>query len=560
MSRFNPKTVANAARALFATGHSEALVFFFLKAAGANCESWISVTSSSLPPEALRLLAEQPEGFDELVVGNIERFGQSSDEGLPTRPGTRGSDKDYTMYFPIAEEAQYLLRKKDCNRNAIWSNLRGGRNALNSDRADQTEIFETAAHTDDSPGMALRLRPEYVYAAFWYFGPKKGIPMRVPLAPLAVWIHRTTDFDTEPDIDSLIEKTKTALHLTGEELALIFDRDYPFAIDASHFTERWSLSDYFKALCLPASVMPPTPVTISPEDMMMDKEKWGFIATAIGTRQAHSPLCSVTSEGLIESGERNLLLLGPPRTGKSHDALKLAASYLSTDVESLHEDERFTRVQFHQAWTYGDFIRKLVPGESQGQLTFTRQEGAFLRHCRTNPSKSVFIIDELNRANVAEVFGEAFQVFEVGYRGSSIELSGAGENRAAETLTIPRELLLICTANNLDRATFPLDFALLGRFATVDYSVRYDVAYQTLVAHGEWGEETARRFVLLLREINSISGYPVGHAVAFIVDSPASVISWYVSKLRPALALYLTDYRENDLQRIDQLLNIWSEE
>jgi hypothetical protein len=137
-----PVTVAKAARSLFATGHSESIVFFFLKAQGASTDHWINVSSSNEPPDGLMKIAGQPEGFDNLVKEHLGEFSESNDRGLPTRPGVRGSVENYSMFFPITEEPQYILRKRDANRNAVWSNITGSRNALNSDRASRDDVEE----------------------------------------------------------------------------------------------------------------------------------------------------------------------------------------------------------------------------------------------------------------------------------------------------------------------------------------------------------------------------------------------------------------------------------
>src|SRR5262249_45185773 len=125
--RLKATTVARAARALFGTGHAESIVFFFLKAQGATTDRWLRVTSSNTPPPGLVKIAGQPEGFDKLVSANIDKFSGRNELGLPTRPGTRGSDEGYDMFWPIADEPQFLLRKHDANRNAVYSNLTGGR-------------------------------------------------------------------------------------------------------------------------------------------------------------------------------------------------------------------------------------------------------------------------------------------------------------------------------------------------------------------------------------------------------------------------------------------------
>ena len=197
MPYIHPKVVARASRTLFGTGHGEALVFFFLKVQGASTDGWITITSSNSPPEGLLKIAGQPEGFDDLVKANVDSFQDargrgSAVEGIPTRPGARGSLDGYSMYFPITEEAQYILRKRDCNRNAVYSNITGGRGEINKERkTSRHEIFELRDPELGGTGKELRFIPGYAFAAFWYYGPRPDTPMRVPLKPLAVWMHRS---------------------------------------------------------------------------------------------------------------------------------------------------------------------------------------------------------------------------------------------------------------------------------------------------------------------------------------------------------------------------------
>lgn len=117
MPFLKPEIVARAAHALFDRGHAYSIVFFFLKAAGAKLGTEIRATSSNEAPRELILIAGQPDGFDKLVERDYEKIGQ----GLPTKPPNR---TDYTLYFPICHKQNQILRKRDANRNAVWTNLR----------------------------------------------------------------------------------------------------------------------------------------------------------------------------------------------------------------------------------------------------------------------------------------------------------------------------------------------------------------------------------------------------------------------------------------------------
>jgi hypothetical protein len=554
MPYLSPRTVATSARQLFATAHSEALGFFVLKALGAVPSRWVNITSSNNPPPALLKIAGQPDGFDVLVKKNINKFVAKSDNGLPTRPGTRGTPDDYTLYFPITEEAQFLIRKRDANRNAVYSNITGGRQDANSDRATADDVYEIRDPASGS-GKDVRFKDGYVLAAKWYYGPHAGTPMFVPLRPLAVWMHRTTELDDRTTIDQLVEKTIVELSLTSEELALLFDSDWGSPLCERDFVEALDLHAYFDALCMPSSGVTVTAPELNDRYRDVSKKDWDFRAKALGLRQdGTQPSPQDNARRLIAIGQRNLLFYGPPRTSKTYCATSIAAEYLGVDAAAVVKDPRFTRVQFHHGWSYGDFVRKLVPVPAGQAIALKRQNGAFLSHCISNSkTKSVFVIEEINRANLAEVLGEVFQVMELGYRGTTISLAGGLDDDTVRQLTIPKDLLLIATANDLDRSTLQLDFALLSRFATVRFPVQYDVAFQTLKARPAWNTETAERFVMAMRQVEEIAGYPVGHASLYEFGPPADVLLWYFSSLRPSIALYLTEYRKDELGKVDQL-------
>ena len=562
MAKINPEIVAKAARTLFGTGHSEALVFFTLKAGNCSTSEWITVTSSNEPSEALKLIAAQPEGFDKLVSKNLEAFSAPNDSGLPTRPGARGTPDDYSMFWPVTEETQYLLRKRDCNRNAVWSNIIGGRGALNADKAKAADVFEVRDPLSGT-GKDVRFKTDYVFAAHWYYGPRKGVPMQVPLTSLAIWLHRTDDLPNTTTIDDLVASTIKRLHITEAERYLIFPRDFdnqfPFLLKPEDFVSDWSLAKYFKTLCLPSkSLRLQSSPIVAEKFLNTTKKDWDFTAHMLGFKRMDGFMEPLdTAKQIIFSGERNILLIGPPRTGKSFLALQLAADYLGVGVDNLQSDKRFQRIQFHQGWSYGDFIRKITPKPSGTSLLFERTNGTFFQHCLDHPKgKSVFVIEEFNRANLANVFGEVFQVIETSYRELPITLPGTISATEPKNLVVPQDLLLIATANDVDRSTLPLDFAMLSRFSVIPIAPDHSISFKVLCEQ-KWQPATAERFVALIRELETISEYPIGHANFFKIGPPDKVRWWYFTKLRPILSHYLTKHRNEDLERADALVDSW---
>lgn len=157
---------------------------------------------------------------------------------------------------------------------------------------------------------------------------------------------------------------------------------------------------------------------------------------------------------------RQLIYYGPPGTGKTFIAQRLA--------RHIAGPENVTLVQFHPAYSYEDFFEGFRPQESgtESGVTFALQSGPFRRlvdQAREHPSQAhVLIIDEINRANLAKVFGELYFLLE--YRDEAIDLLySPGE----QGFTMPKNVYLIGTMNTADRSIALVDTAMRRRFAFV---------------------------------------------------------------------------------------------
>ena len=135
---------------------------------------------------------------------------------------------------------------------------------------------------------------------------------------------------------------------------------------------------------------------------------------------------------LVETGNKAVILYGPPGTGKTYQAKKLASSILGeAEIEKvtfpkIGEKGSFCLVQFHPNYTYEDFIGGISPTLDGNSLSYTLKVGKFKAFCdmaaekENEDKKFVFIIDEINRANLSAVFGELMYALE--YRGESIDI------------------------------------------------------------------------------------------------------------------------------------------
>jgi 5-methylcytosine-specific restriction protein B len=161
---------------------------------------------------------------------------------------------------------------------------------------------------------------------------------------------------------------------------------------------------------------------------------------------------------------QQIVLYGPPGTGKTYLAKKLGEHIVGADDPS-----RARLVQFHPSYAYEDFFEGYRPAETaSGQATFDLQPGPLrdlageARKQENSGSPFVLVIDEMNRANIAKVFGELYFLLE--YRAESIRL----QYRPTEAFRLPRNLFIIATMNTADRSIALVDAAIRRRFAFVE--------------------------------------------------------------------------------------------
>ena len=160
-------------------------------------------------------------------------------------------------------------------------------------------------------------------------------------------------------------------------------------------------------------------------------------------------------EKLLED-KRQVIFQGPPGTGKTYTAKKLAACLAGSK-------ERVRLVQFHPSYAYEDFVQGFRPSLNDGQPGFKMKNGPLLEMAemaRQDPdAKHFLVIDEINRGNLAKVFGELYFLLE--YRD---EKMGLLYSESGEMFAMPKNLYIIGTMNTADRSIALVDLALRRRF------------------------------------------------------------------------------------------------
>jgi len=171
-------------------------------------------------------------------------------------------------------------------------------------------------------------------------------------------------------------------------------------------------------------------------------------------------------QGIVEllANKRQLIFYGPPGTGKTFLAEQLA-EYLVNDPSN------YRIVQFHPSYSYEDFVEGFRPNvDAAGAMTYELKPGPLKQlaeEARAHPNEPyLLIVDEINRGNLAKIFGELYYLLE--YRERSIVLQyGTG---ADDEFSLPKNLYLIGTMNTADRSIALVDAAIRRRFGFVEFS------------------------------------------------------------------------------------------
>ena len=274
-------------------------------------------------------------------------------------------------------------------------------------------------------------------------------------------------------------------------------------------------------------------------------DKKSFIDEVYMNEQRYDTLVAVLKN------KKNIILQGAPGVGKTFAAKRLAYSIMGEK-----DEDRIEFVQFHQNYSYEDFMMGYKPAGDGFELKY----GIFYRFCQkaTNyPDKEFFfIIDEINRGNMSKIFGELLMLIERDYRGFKTTLAYNGLS-----FYVPKNVYIIGMMNTADRSLAMIDYALRRRFSFFDIEPGFDsegfIKYEEKLKN-----ETFSLIVSKVRELNKEiiadkslgKGFCIGHS--YFCNQTVCTEEWLEAVVNYDIIPMLSEYWFDDTAKLQRWENI----
>ena len=317
--------------------------------------------------------------------------------------------------------------------------------------------------------------------------------------------------------------------------------EHPGKSVAKRLTDITPYTDYIEKLITIFTPDELDDVDTQPEVDYPEYSSADFLSDVYMSEQDYETLVNVLKM------KKNIILQGAPGVGKTFTAKRLAYSIIGAK-----NPDRVQMIQFHQSYSYEDFIEEYRPTENG----FTIKKGSFYKFCKLaeddDENDYFFIIDEINRGNLSKIFGELFMLIEKDKRGIELQLLYSDEN-----FSVPPNVYIIGMMNTADRSLAMLDYALRRRFSFFTMKPGFNtIGFQTY--QDSLKSDAFKKLISCIKQLNSkiaadISlgeGFCIGHSYFCGLTAKTATVQTLTSIIEYELIPLLKEYWFDEPEKI----------
>ena len=321
----------------------------------------------------------------------------------------------------------------------------------------------------------------------------------------------------------------------------ISEWEHPGKSVAKRLTDITPYTDYIEKLITIFTPDELDDVDTQPEVDYPEYSSADFLSDVYMSEQDYETLVNVLKM------KKNIILQGAPGVGKTFTAKRLAYSIIGAK-----NPDRVQMIQFHQSYSYEDFIEGYRPTENG----FTIKKGSFYKFCKLaeddDENDYFFIIDEINRGNLSKIFGELFMLIEKDKRGIELQLLYSDEN-----FSVPPNVYIIGMMNTADRSLAMLDYALRRRFSFFTMKPGFNtIGFQTY--QDSLKSNAFKKLISCIKQLNSkiaadISlgeGFCIGHSYFCGLTAKTATVRTLTSIIEYELIPLLKEYWFDEPEKI----------